>query len=56
MYTLTLVGQKWDVGKTTLAINLSLAAEAAGLRALQDVVHGPVARWREGAPHGIGGI
>lgn len=33
MYTLTLLAQKGGTGKTTLAINLSVAAEALGLRA-----------------------
>ncbi len=33
MYTLTLIAQKGGAGKTTLAINLSVAAEAAGWRA-----------------------
>ena len=33
MYTLTLIAQKGGTGKTTLAINLSVAAEAAGWRA-----------------------
>ena len=33
MYTLTLLAQKGGTGKTTLAINLSIAAEAAGWRA-----------------------
>ena len=30
MYTVTLIAQKGGTGKTTLAINLSVAAEAAG--------------------------
>ncbi len=33
MYTLTLIAQKGGTGKTTLAINLSVAAERAGWRA-----------------------
>ena len=33
MYTLTLLAQKGGTGKTTLAINLSVAAEASGWRA-----------------------
>ena len=33
MYTLTLIAQKGGTGKTTLAINLSVAAEQAGWRA-----------------------
>ena len=33
MYTLTMLAQKGGTGKTTLAINLSVAAEALGLRA-----------------------
>lgn len=33
MYTLTLIAQKGGTGKTTLAINLSVAAEASGGRA-----------------------
>ena len=32
MYTLALIAQKGGTGKTTLAINLSVAAEAAGWR------------------------
>lgn len=40
MYTLTLLAQKGGTGKTTLAINLSIAAEAAGWRAaLVDLAH-----------------
>ena len=31
MYTLTLIAQKGGTGKTTLAINLSVAAEIAAL-------------------------
>ncbi len=33
MHTLTLIAQKSGTGKTTLAINLSVAAEASGWRA-----------------------
>ena len=37
MYTVTLIAQKGGTSKTTLAINLAVAAEAVGLRCVSSV-------------------